>query len=88
VFEGTEQGDGGDEAPDRIREILSYHRCSKHDVHRYAEGPDGLDWANQPDPFRNYTGAPTVDLPLLADAIVASYGDLHVPGAPTFSANR
>jgi SagB-type dehydrogenase family enzyme len=50
-------------------------------MHRYAEGPGHLDWANQPDPFRTYTGAPSIDLPLLADAIVAFYSDLYVPGA-------
>ena len=80
MLDPTGQGNGGDD-PDRIREILSYHRCSKHHMHRYAEGPGHLDWANQPDPFRTYTGAPSIDLPLLADAIVAFYSDLYVPGA-------
>src|SRR5204863_3512021 len=37
-------------------------------------------WANQPDPFRTFAGAPAVDLPLLADALPASFADLHVPG--------
>ena len=70
-----------DEREERVRQILAYHSLSKHHAHRYAAGPDGLDWANQPDPFRTYAGAPAVDLPLLADAIVASYGDLYLPGA-------
>ena len=73
-----------DPDPDReehVRHILAYHHHSKHHLHRYAEGPGHLDWANQPDPFRTYAGAPAVDLPLLADAIVASYGDLYRPGA-------
>jgi SagB-type dehydrogenase family enzyme len=61
--------------------VLSYHRRSKHHLHRYADGPGGLDWANQPDPFRTFAGAPTLDLPLLADAVTASYADLFVPGA-------
>src|SRR5438445_12249679 len=65
----------------RIDEVLTYHQLSKHHLHRYAEGPGHLDWANQPDPFRTYAGAPTVDLPLLADALVASYADLYTPGA-------
>ena len=64
-----------------VGRVLAYHRLSKHHLGRYAPGPDGLDWANQPDPFRTYAGAPAVDLPLLADAIVASYGDLYLPGA-------
>jgi len=66
---------------DRVRQILSYHSRSKHYLHRYADGPSRLDWVNQPDPFRTYVGAPAIDLPLLADAIVAPYGNLYVPGA-------
>ncbi len=60
--------------------ILAYHRLSKHHPNRYAPSPDQLDWANQPDPFRTYAGAPAVDLPLLADAVAASYDDLYRPG--------
>ncbi|HEV3189071.1 MAG TPA: SagB/ThcOx family dehydrogenase [Polyangiaceae bacterium] len=77
----TEKASGTDECRERVREILSYHECSKHHLHRYSDGPANLDWANQPDPFRTYAGAPTVDLPLLADALVASYADLYTPGA-------
>ncbi|MBI1913883.1 MAG: SagB/ThcOx family dehydrogenase [Planctomycetes bacterium] len=65
---------------DRARQVLSYHRRTKHHLHRYAQGPGHLDWATQPDPFRTYAGVPAVDLPLLADALSASYGDLCVPG--------
>jgi SagB-type dehydrogenase family enzyme len=65
---------------DRVRQVLSYHRRSKHHLHRYAPGPGHLDWATQPDPFRTYDGAPVLDLPLLADALTATHGDLHVPG--------
>ena len=72
---------GGDLQAERVDLILSYHRRTKHHLHHYAQGPAGLDWANQPDPFRSFAGAPPVDLPLLADAIVAPYGDLYVPGA-------
>jgi SagB-type dehydrogenase family enzyme len=72
---------GTDEHKDRIRQILSYHERSKHHLYRYAEGPGHLDWANQPDPFRTYAGAPTVDLPLLADTLVAPYADLYTSGA-------
>src|SRR5437868_5442621 len=61
---------------EQVRRVLSYHRRSKHHLHRTAEGPGFLDWANQPDPFRTFTGAPRIDLPLLADAAPASYGAL------------
>lgn len=42
--------------------VLAYHAASKHDFHAYAPGPGGLDWANQPDPFRRYAGAPLLPL--------------------------
>src|SRR5438094_10611628 len=65
----------------RIDEVLTYHELSKHDLHRYAAGPGHLDWANQPDPFRTFAGAPAVELPLLADALGACYGDIYIPVA-------
>lgn len=43
---------------------MAYHDRTKHQPGRYALGPDGLDWKNQPDPFRRYTGAPVLQLPL------------------------
>ncbi len=73
----SEAGDPGE----RIRRALSYHRRSKHHLHRHAEGPADLDWANQPNPFRTFAGSPGIDLPLLADAVTCSYDDLHIPGA-------
>jgi SagB-type dehydrogenase family enzyme len=42
--------------------VLTYHESTKHHLSRYARGPHGLDWANQPDPFRRYGGAPLIDL--------------------------
>jgi hypothetical protein len=81
VDDPTEKACGTDQRRERIRQILSYHENSKHHLYRYAEGPGHLDWANQPDAFRTYAGAPIVDFPLLADALVASYADLYTPGA-------
>ncbi len=43
-------------ASDPVESIRAYHRRTKHHLSRYAAGPDGLDWANQPDPFRTFTG--------------------------------
>src|SRR4051812_36847838 len=73
--------DSADGPTDSVRRVLTYHRRSKHHTHRYAEGPGQLDWASQPDPFRTFAGAPAVDLPLLSDALTASYDDLYTPGA-------
>ncbi|KAL5550905.1 hypothetical protein UlMin_001081 [Ulmus minor] len=46
-----------------LLQILKYHNQTKHFFNRYARGPRGLDWANQPNPFRRYVSAPL--LPLL-----------------------
>ena len=43
----------------------SYHDRTKHHPERYANGPGGLDWANQPAPFRRFIGAPAFRLPLV-----------------------
>ncbi len=57
-----------------------YHERSTHHPGRYAPGPGFLDWANQPEPFRTYAGAPTVELPLAGADVTATWGDLHRPG--------
>jgi SagB-type dehydrogenase family enzyme len=64
-----------------VRQVLAYHARTKHHLHRYARGPDYLDWATQPAPFRTFVGAPTVELPLLADGLATPYDELYVPGA-------
>ncbi|WP_295413579.1 SagB/ThcOx family dehydrogenase [uncultured Thiodictyon sp.] len=51
-----------------LERVYDYHRASKHQSERYAPGPGGLDWANQPDPFRVFAGTPSIELPLGADA--------------------
>ena len=38
---------------------LAYHERTKHAPGRFARGPGGLDWENQPDPFRRWAGAET-----------------------------
>ena len=52
-------------------------------------GPGELDWANQPNPFRRYDGAPLVRLPLLGadeEPLSPRYDDLYrrgsVPSVP------
>src|SRR5919108_3543837 len=64
-----------------LLQVIGYHQETKHHLHRYARSLGYLDWANQPDPFRTYDGAPAVDLPLLADAVGTPYADLYRPGA-------
>lgn len=69
---------------DRFEVVLRYHERTKHYFHRYARSASTLDWANQPDPFRRFKGAPLVRLPILgADEAPLSprYEDLHRRGA-------
>jgi SagB-type dehydrogenase family enzyme len=69
---------------DDIEAVLRYHERTKHHFNRYAPGPGELDWANQPNPFRRYEGAPLVRLPLLGpDDEPASprYDDLYRRGS-------
>jgi len=65
----------------RREAVLRYHERSTHHPHRFAPGPGRLDWANQPEPFRSYAGAPRVELPLAGKDLSASWIDLHRPSA-------
>ena len=63
---------------------MRYHERSKHHFNRYARGPGGLDWANQPDPFRRYAGAALTRLPILGpeeEPVSPAYESLYAPGA-------
>jgi len=61
--------------------VLAYHQRSKHQLQRYAAGPGGLDWKNQPNPFRHYAGSTQRELPLLAEVPRPRYVDLYRPRA-------
>lgn len=77
--------------PDPVEGILAYHERSKHRPEAYAQGPGGLDWANQPNPFRTYEGAPVVRLPLAGDddtpPAAVLFGAGSVPARPLTLAN-
>jgi SagB-type dehydrogenase family enzyme len=64
----------------QIGVVLDYHSRTKHHLHRFAASLGYLDWATQPDPFRTFDGAQTIDLPLSADRVArARYVDLYSP---------
>jgi SagB-type dehydrogenase family enzyme len=50
---------------DPVDRVIRYHVRTKHHFNRYARALGYLDWANQPDPFRRFEGAPLMALPLL-----------------------
>jgi len=66
--------------------ILDYHQRTKHHPQRYAASLGYMDWATQPDPFRNYAGSHKVILPLAFENPTPSYAtimsDQEVPVAP------
>ena len=53
--------------PDAVTRVRAYHQRTKHMPERYAPGPGYMDWANQPDPFRRFSGARNIELPLVPD---------------------
>ena len=43
-------------------QVIAYHQRTKHQPQAMAPGPKGLDWSNQPDPFRSYEAVPQISL--------------------------
>ena len=69
---------------DPVDRVIRYHVQTKHHFNRYARALGYLDWANQPDPFRRFEGAPLVSLPLLTpdeDPVSPPYAAIYQPGA-------
>lgn len=59
--------------------VRAYHQRTKHQLRRYANGPENLDWDAQPEPFRQWAGAPLTPLPLVADTVATPWADLFQP---------
>ena len=62
--------------PDAVAQVRAYHQRTKHMPQRYAPGPGHMDWANQPDPFRRFSGARMIELPLVRDDGTPPYDQL------------
>ena len=61
---------------DAVARVRTYHQRTKHLPGHFAPGPGYLDWANQPDPFRRFSGARMVELPLVPDDGTPPYDSL------------
>lgn len=60
-----------------MNDAFQYHHRTKHHYHRYARSPGYMDWENQPNPFRFYSGKAPVRLPLLERDPEATHLDLY-----------
>jgi len=60
--------------------VRAYHERTKHSLKGYAAGPGTLDWDAQPEPFREFDGAPRISLALPATELTAPFGDLFQAG--------
>src|SRR5438046_9684741 len=72
------------EVASHLEAVMRYHERTKHHFNRFAPGPGGLDWANQPSPFRRYAGAALARLPILGpdeEPVSPAYDSLYARGA-------
>ncbi len=58
---------------------MNYHQATKHHHNAYAKGPGRLDWVNQPDPFRRYTGSRLLSLMKDVSIGEALYDEIFIP---------
>lgn len=69
-----------------------YHEFTKHSAESLSRSRHILDWANMPDPFRHYEGAPLLDLPAnppppripALDLLQGAYGATPAEDGPAF----
>ena len=60
--------------------VLQYHEQTKHHLYRFASSLGYLDWDNQPDPFRRFSGSSLVRFPFLQQSQTPCYDDLYSAG--------
>jgi len=59
--------------------VLAYHNRTKHSLERYAKGPESIDWEDQPDQFRRFSGCENITLPLPGAELEPLFSDLDHP---------
>lgn len=67
-----------------LQTVFEYHETTKHSQQRYARSLGYMDWSTQPNPFRNYNGTQSIQLPLAMDNDTPPYHLLNtdLPTAP------
>ncbi|QSZ40853.1 SagB/ThcOx family dehydrogenase [Sulfurimonas aquatica] len=67
-----------------LQTVFHYHETTKHSQQRYARSLGYMDWATQPNPFREYAGAKKIELPLCDAHTTPPYSllDEELPSAP------
>ena len=67
-----------------LQTVFEYHLATKHSQQRYARSLGYMDWATQPDPFREYKGVESIELPLSFENVTPPYHllDSELPPAP------
>jgi len=59
--------------------VLNYHNRTKHRLERYAKGPESIDWEDQPNQFRHFSGCEIVTLPKPGTELEPLFVDLDCP---------
>ena len=67
-----------------LQTVFYYHETTKHSHQRYARSLGYMDWATQPNPFREYTDTQKMKLPLALQNHTPPYASLdeELPSAP------
>ena len=66
-----------------VAAVVSYHEQTKHRLERYARSAGYMKWEDQPNPFREFQGAPHVNLPLINKEEPPSFRELFSSSSRT-----
>ncbi len=59
--------------------VINYHRRTKHSLQQYAQSPASLDWEDQPNAFRTFTGCKLIQFPETGAERNVLFADLAKP---------
>jgi SagB-type dehydrogenase family enzyme len=75
---------------EKYESVLSYHNRTKHRLNQYAKGPESIDWEDQPNQFRRFSGCEIIRLPQPGIELEPLFCDLdnaEIPAKPLNSVN-